>query len=189
MSTRVILKGQELITIEKFNENIGELNTLSTEDKSNLVNAINEVINNNISSSAIIYDNDMNITQNSLTIGSNTRIKIKDVINKNLDNSVLICVHNSTFRINLYFMTYISKPTNSITSQVNVFGLLTNYSEVHSWTARMNVGKNGTTGLVTSVSFSNSVLKQYSTKEYVDDLVGDISTVLATLTTVSEVNE
>lgn len=43
MSARVILKGQELTTIEKFNEVIGNLGSLSTEDKSSLVNAINSI--------------------------------------------------------------------------------------------------------------------------------------------------
>ena len=89
MGARVILKGQELTTLEKFNESIGELSNLSTEDKSNLVNAIN-VLNNKMNI-PVYY-----INTTSAKISADFTALVNKVVNEAKYQSIVVIYSSGT---------------------------------------------------------------------------------------------
>lgn len=162
-------------SLEEVKAITGELTNLNTEDKSNLVNAINEALTSGVDS-VTIKDDDMNITQDKLNIGANTKKAIANAINKNFDKPLLINIQSPTYKISLQFVVTVSKPTNSISSQGMEYGLVNKSGILYIWKTRMVINKNGTTGLVTSVSFTSEPLVQLSTVDYVDTAIANAIT-------------
>ena len=188
----------------------GDLTTLATEDKSSLVNAINEVLNN---SGGEITETDTPIYvmsgYNDATIEDAERLEIikNACIDYENGKTPLILMDDTS---NYYsYRLKISDTTCSISSidykydsdrgfrtltynfngsrdENNIFVPTKgtrNYGSINIPT-KENVLTKTNTKAYTPTSDYHPV-----TKKYVDDLVGDISTVLATLTTVSEVSE
>lgn len=89
MGARVILKGQELTTLEKFNKTVGEISNLSTKDKSNLVNAIN-VLNNKMNI-PLYY-----INTTSTEISSDFTELINEVVNEGKYQSIILIYSSGT---------------------------------------------------------------------------------------------
>lgn len=163
------------ITLDDVKTITGELTDLGTEDKTNLVNAINEALTSGVDS-VTIKDNDMSITQDKLNISANTKKAITNAINKNFDKPLLINIQSLTYNISLQFVVTVSKPTNSISSQGMEYGLVNKSGILYIWKTRMIINKNGTTGLVTSVSFTSEPLVQLSTVDYVDTAIANAIT-------------
>lgn len=162
-------------SLEEVKAITGELTDLDTEDKSNLVNAINEALTSGVDS-VTIKDNDMSITQDKLNISANTKKAIANAINKNFDKPLLINIQSPTYKISLQFVVTVSKPTNSISSQGMEYGLVNKSGILYIWKTRMVINKNGTAGLVTSVSFTSEPLVQLSTVDYVDTAIANAIT-------------
>lgn len=136
----------------------GELTDLSTENKSNLVNAINEVASN---------------SGESYTAGTNI------TINDNVINCDIPYLENITIHSLAIGKSAQTIYRNSIAIGYNANAKGTNQIMIGSSLSNINKA---------TIYTSNGV-KDLATEEYVDDQVGNINTVLATLTTVSEVTK
>lgn len=188
MGTRVILKGQELITLENFNEVIGNIENLSTKDKTNIINAINELAGQQ----TIIKLNDNTVVLADLETGiyrlmptmkkikyGNSTMSIKTmeddtilIVNKGVNGNTtgtLISGYNSSIA---FFDT-----NNDYYKSINADWILTTTRE------------QTITGLKKFDILPESEViptgeKQFVNKKYVDDLIGDVEIILATLTTI-----
>lgn len=195
----------------------GELENLSTEDKSNLVAAINEVANSSGGSTGLynmtvsVTSADMQSAYNTDEIKEQFRQIIQDIYNSGQNNAIINMFnlksgstkifYNSDSQItekdtSITFMETINSGTNRLgaytalcNSQIQCNctwsedGIVTitgiyNYTSTFYYLSTTN-----------TQSYTPTASTHPATKGYVDNLVGDISTVLATLTTVSEVSE
>ena len=146
----------------------GSLENLSTEDKSSLVNAINEVANSSgngiteLTESTVVLSN---LTDGIYFLNPNVNIQYGGT------NSYTTGLSNGKYILNVF--SYNGKKRAYFINRNNEM-IFFNESTSKYKTYSFDTFLTTTTG---------------ASKTYVDGLVGDISTVLATLTTVSEVSE
>ena len=187
---------------------VGNLESLETTDKSSVVNAINEVktlIDNKqcklIAIKGSIYLN--GYTGDVVNIDSTLRTAILNEINKNLDTPILVCLQGSVN--NNYTMAFFSgtfnTPTTNNTQNVIVPGFIEEQNDMFTWNVKLKLTQSQYSKKYTGLTFStNSIawvatttyvndrlktidLSAYATTEYVDEQIGDINAILATITT------
>lgn len=192
---------------------VGNLESLNTTDKSSVVNAINEVktlIDTKVSEIVVIEDSfDLSNYSGTFNIPATGRTKILNAINKHLDIPTLYCLIsavNST-KCMAFFAECFDKPSGGTgSSTYQLPGIIINKSEVYSWSLTVKVQRYSYMSTIASVTFPTSNiakiatntyvndrlktidLSAYATTEYVDEQIGNINDILATITT-PEVSE
>lgn len=192
----------------------GELTNLNTEDKSNLVNAINEVMNSCEDSSIPVVDigNNSMISSNYIFSGSDERLQIVEAMRKATEDgtkkgTILIIATDelslmmiklsgkTNNRPNYSFLGYGSKRYKYSDSRVFFYdGNIILNDDFTFYSATRSNGvyiceKDDVLTKTNTTSYTPTGDYNPATKKYVDDQVGNINTVLATLTTVSEVTK
>lgn len=168
------------ITLDDVEAITGELANLNTEDKSNLVNAINEVANKGsktLTESTIKYA-DLepgniyycpNMIHFDYGYGSENSAGLAGTMlyvdkHPSYGKRVMYLENNSTLSI--------------VTNKSRYSFILSNFVEKYNVLTKTN-----------TTSYTPTADYHPATKKYVDDQVGNINTILATLTTVSEVSK
>lgn len=181
----------------------GELTNLNTEDKSNLVNAVNEVFNKpttTLLENKTIDLNNLDIEYGTYIIsGSDTVIKYNNNSEKPLgqhSKCVLLLGKNNFIPSSGYAGSYAIIFINPLSGGFNMKCYTNNGPTTVTFEQIVHKNKNceifGLYNFYNKLPTSSLVPtsdNQLVNKKYVDDQVGNINTILATLTTVSEVSK
>ena len=128
MGARVILKGQELTTLEKFNKTVGEISNLTTEDKLSLVNAINEIKSISESVGGTIFTIELDENLNNFTANSSAiNETLTKIINANLGKDIVVNFRNN--KVIYQFKFFVKKPTMDLVIYDKVMGILYDQSD------------------------------------------------------------
>ena len=168
------------ITLDDVEAITGELANLNTEDKSNLVNAINEVANKGskiLTESTIEY---ADLEPGNIYYCPNMihfDYGYGSVNSAGLAGSMLYVDKHPSYGKRVMFLTG-NSTLNIITDKSHYSFILSNFVEKYNVLTKTN-----------TTSYTPTSDYNPATKKYVDDQVGNINTILATLTTVSEVSK
>ena len=194
---------------------IGALTDLTTEDKSSIVNAINELVNNGVGDNTLCISEGFMFSSNYYNLNNYISV-LEELINKNISKNINIII-SSTYNTVLFVPIYISKPTSSSSNMTTSrYGLYisngTNqpfgYKKIsykydyNATTEKFTISDFRLTDAIQFIPVKSEIITKNNTtsytptgdynpatKKYVDDQVGNINTILATLTTVSEVTK
>lgn len=194
----------------------GNLENLTTEDKSNLVNAINEVASSSGSNNALYISGKQILNSQNVEL-KNYKDDLTNLINNNINKHIIIFVHDTStnellvstlifpneirsyYDLYLYFGGISIKQDNNICdSKIRKIIVVVDYDVESGLYTVKDFDLSGYKELVltnevltktNTMSYTPTANYHPATKKYVDDQVGNINTVLATLTTVSEVTK
>lgn len=195
MSARVILKGQELTTFEDFSKTIGTLDNLITEDKNDVVTAINEVKNcvNGFNSETIKIITTGDVILEEMEAGIYKWTSSFKRISYGTQRTTISTMNGDSILI-------VSKGINKNTVGIVFSGYNSNFT-MYDCEKSQTIFLNPTTLLRTNEEQTIKSKKifevlpvsdteptednEFVNKQYIDNKVGDISTILSTLTTIS----